>query len=202
MANDCIFEMSIYGKEKDADEFFEILNNDYDKRHMFRIFSAYLYEKEVIDGIAHLTVAGSCAWNCLICMTEGDGSYFLSSDDPNKTSLFIETKRLHLAVELYSEEPGMQFQEHFIFIDGKAVCEDCIDYEEWYIEDESTLESHNESHPEHILTMDEVENLDEPIFKYGGYESWDFTDYTSVIKNGFKDRIFGLSVSPDSIKNR
>ena len=45
----------------------------------------------------------------------------------------IESERLNLDIEVYSEECGMCFQEHYVILKGDLVCDECVDWCEYYL---------------------------------------------------------------------
>jgi hypothetical protein len=64
--------------------------------------------------------------------------------------MFEACNQLQLDMEVYSEECGVGFEEHFIFIDGELIIDECVDIVEKY--NEETMEYE----------------------RYGGFGDWDF----------------------------
>lgn len=54
----------------------------------------------------------------------------MSDDGKRFPSLESESERLNLALEVFSSEPGVGFQEHYIIVNSEVVVEECEDYEE------------------------------------------------------------------------
>ncbi len=59
----------------------------------------------------------------------------IALQDYQAISLLNETARLSLVVEAFSSEPGCEFQEHLFIDRGKLLIEDCVDYEEYMVDD-------------------------------------------------------------------
>lgn len=107
-------------------------------RHMFRVFEAYVDRD--LDEVNASYINGYCAWSVYSCMFKGGCTYyndFIKGYD-NKyigfmgTTLPDESRRLNLKIEVYSEESGCAFMEHFLIDNGEILIEDCVDvdYEE------------------------------------------------------------------------
>ncbi len=59
------------------------------------------------------------------------------------SDILTETDRLNLTVEIFSSEPGIGFQEHYIINKGEIKVDECPDYSEiWY--DSSDWEGNTE----------------------------------------------------------
>jgi len=87
---------------------------------------------------------GYCAWSVYSCMFEGPHTYY-SDDKDYPVSLSITLpdacKELSLDAEIYSNEPGMCFAEHFLISnEGEILINDCVDFEDVYIEEYDTFE--------------------------------------------------------------
>lgn len=150
MANYCSYEMKIKGKKENVDKLIEYLQSDYyyenkelvkcdADRHFCRVFECHIaddYKEEGYQG--YEIVYGSCAWSVFSCMMSGDHTYYndLIKYKNNKVTCMTKaTKELDLEVEIFSEEPGCCFMEHFLIDKGKILIEDCVDWEEQYDED-------------------------------------------------------------------
>lgn len=116
-------------------------------RHMFRVFEAYV-DRSVDEPNASY-ISGYCAWSVYSCMFKGDYTYYndFLKDYGNRyigfmgTTLPDESRRLNLKVEVYSEESGCAFMEHFLIDNGEILIEDCIDIEYEDILDENGEET-------------------------------------------------------------
>jgi hypothetical protein len=75
-------------------------------------------------------------------------------------------------MEVYSEECGCCFQEHYLYINGEIICEECVDYYEYCIGDYDTKEEAEKEFK--IEITDEEWNSGEDFISRGGFENWDF----------------------------
>ena len=185
MPNYCNYSMCVVGKKKSIEEFIEVMNADYNygtmvfqgDRHMFRVFEAVNDEiVERHDGRLETIINGYCAWSVRSCMFE-DGYYRdLKKNYPNEfrgTTLLLESERLGLDIEVYSEESGMCFQEHYVIIEGELVRDESVDWEEIWIDGYETKEAAEEDMEITITDEEWAEGQSEGYFTRGGF-AWDF----------------------------
>lgn len=164
MPNYCSYSMKVKsGKEENIKEFLEIMRADYNyneegvnvcnTRHFFRIFEA---EPQQIaegkenkdleigkddDGKFYMIIDGYCAWSIYMCMFSGEGTYYYckaNAEHGDKSmGVHIEeiSKELKLDIEIFSEETGLEFMEHYIIEEGDLVLEEEFDYQELYDEE-------------------------------------------------------------------
>ena len=187
MPNLCNFSMMVIGEEEKLDEFIEILHNDYDNLHMFRIFEAYEeYREELDDNKMVCLLNGECAWSVFVCMFPGEYTYYDSEkDSPTKTNILIESERLGLDIEIFSEECGMCFMEHYIIKSGELIVDEESTYKIFCTADYETVEEFNKDTGLNI-SKDIFEKRD--YITKGGFP-WKFTiyDYTigDILPNDF-----------------
>lgn len=157
MANNCLFDMRITGKEDAIKEFIAMLKweGEFKENGLGRTYSFYAEELEKTDipGVYSVTGYGDCAWSVLTAMCK---EYMKEAP-----SLESETERLGLVVEVYSSEPGCCFQEHYLFVKGDTVINECVDYEEHWVGDFDSLEEYNKANdtnftPDMINDNDDV----------------------------------------------
>lgn len=169
MANLCYFEIRAIGTKESIEEFVKVFNydegSDEDGYYLARTEIHEIICEELPDGNCKATVCGDCAWSVHSCMRDGAFTYYGDRKyaDAHITTLDILSKELNLTIEVYSEECGFEFMEHFLIRNGVAEIEDCLDYEELDVSDELSYES----------TDDELsEWLEEHIdtFKHYGME--------------------------------
>ena len=157
MANLCSFSMQIKGSKDGIKRFYEAMTQEKDV-WMGRGADCYIEFED--DNTA--SINGSCKWSIQSALIdnamsmdyqkktgEGYWSWDEESQKRDYITLFEACKKYHVNMEVYSEEPGCEFQEHYKYENGCEL-EDCVDYSEEY--DEET--------DEYIST--------------GGYGSWDF----------------------------
>ena len=119
MANNCFYDMHVKGKPADVDKFKEMLT-DYDlPKHFFRVFEAYEYDRsDNPDGTVTAMISGDCAWSVAACMTKDNPLTYCSTFDDG-TSLAEQSAELDLDIEVYAEETGMCFAEHYLYKKGE-----------------------------------------------------------------------------------
>ena len=184
MPNYCYYQMCVKGSKKNVDEFIKVINAHYDygtmefshDRHFFRVFEANCDEiEEVDDDVYKAYISGDCAWSVSTCMLENGYYKDVKERYPKYfrgTTLPIESQRLNLAIEVYSEECGMCFSEHYQIVNGEMLIDECVDYEEYYIGDyNSRLDAEEDLGIE--ITKEEW-NSGEEYIKRGGFEEWYF----------------------------
>ena len=184
MPNLCFYSMCVKGKKENIEEFIKVMEAGYDygtmkfdyDRHMFRVFEAYYDDIEQIDeNVYQVTISGDCAWSVASCMMK-DGYYSdVKKRYPNEfkgTYLQSESLRLELDIEVYSEESGACFQEHYIIRNGDIEVEECVDLYEYYIREYNTKEEAEENLDVEIT--DEEWRSGEEYISRGGFGEWDF----------------------------
>jgi hypothetical protein len=152
--------MCVKGTKESVEEFIKVIQADYDygtmafshDRHLFRVFEAEYDEiEELYNGIYQVIINGYCAWSVYCCMLDtSKSSYYksLKTGYPCEfrgTTLLVESKRLHLDIEVFSEECGMGFQEHYVIKDGELCTDECVDYGEYYIREFSIQQKTKET---------------------------------------------------------
>ena len=132
LANNCYYHMRITGERNAIEEFAKIMSweGPFENDGIGRVYSFEevspmdLYARVNGKEIATYEASGDCAWSVQTAMID-------ASTDRN---LLGEIARLGLAVEIYSSEPGVGFQEHYVIDKGALLIDECVDYEEYWIE--------------------------------------------------------------------
>ena len=140
MANNCMYEMKVVGSKEAINRVVTCLKAHYnysvakpEHKHFFRVFEAYDDKIEKIgDNTYSVFVWGDCAWSVSSCMLSGAHTYYndLKKDFPEifmGTDLKEQSK--DCTIEVFSEETGMGFSEHYIFKNGECLCDDCVEIE-------------------------------------------------------------------------
>ncbi|QIK57027.1 hypothetical protein G7059_03755 [Erysipelothrix sp. HDW6A] len=149
MPNLCFFNMQVKGKPKDLKTVNEILNADYNyennkliscsaEKHIFRTWDIESSFDE------NLEVSGHCAWSVYSCMMEGPYTYYnqLKTFENFKGTTLVEISQTYnVDIEVYSEEPGMCFQEHYLIRNGVVEVDEETPYYENYNEKTGEYES-------------------------------------------------------------
>lgn len=143
MPNYCDYAMKIKGSKRVIERVVKCLTTDYDyskrkpaeHKHFFRVFEAWFNNnkdemKRNEDGTYTLQVNGYCAWSVHSCMCSGAHTYYedCKKEHPNNfmgTTLKEQSKNCE--IEVFSEEPGCMFSEHYLFKNGKCLIDDCIE---------------------------------------------------------------------------
>ena len=139
MANNCFYDLKAVGTKKSVKELVRILQYKHPKLCLYRIFSAEVCDEGVTPhGKYYVIICGDVAWSIYSSM--------LHEPMPGPkgwSDILTETDRLNLTVEIFSSEPGIGFQEHYIINKGEIKVDECPDYSEiWY--DSSDWEGNTE----------------------------------------------------------
>lgn len=151
MANICSFSMAVKGKKENIEQFINMIEQ---KGTIWMGRGAVIHSQDVeeledgkyryqIDGDTKWSIQSSLIDNAVSMRTEPDKWGF--GDDVDKTKLSFVTlleacEQLELAMEVYSEECGIGFQEHFVFDDGELIEHEVVDYTEEYNEETDEYE--------------------------------------------------------------
>ena len=180
MANICSFLMKVRGNKEDIIQFHKATSQE-GKIWMGRGACANLEFEE--DDLAEL--AGTCKWSIQSALiddavsmrTNSRNWYFgegLTSEDFEFVTLYEACRLWNLVMEVYAEESGCCFQEHFVCDKGEVLCDDCVDWEEYWVEDYETKEEAEEELETKITDGEWTIGLEEGRFCRGGFENWDF----------------------------
>lgn len=220
MANCCYYDVRVFGfkNEEDKTAFLRVFDNNYhnpnfsnvtevyatktnclDNRQPYMaLYDAYIEEHE--DGVVQIT--GDCKWSVATSMLGNCPSYYWDCHrDGAKhpyTCLEELSKKYGVIIEVFSEEGGMGFKEHYVVKEGKVVYESCVDWESYYAEDswekfvEETADGVEEDAP---VTKEEYERQvaeGEESISVGGFE--DSEDWVfSAIEKAVEDAKNALS---------
>lgn len=177
MANLCSFLMKVRGNKEDIIQFHKALNQE-GKIWMGRGAETDLTFEE--DGAAFMS--GTCKWsvisalidNAISMRTEPERWYHPPGEEEHEyITLFEACKKWNLIMEVYSEECGFEFQEHFICDKGEVLCDECVHWEEYDIYDYETREEAEED-LDVKFTDEEWANEDDGRICRGGFGEWIF----------------------------
>lgn len=171
MANICSFEMRLRGKRTDIESFYNALTQQGD----IWMGRGACGDLEFEDN-DYACIVGYCKWSivsalidCAISMKKDPNGWYFGDHKPSEfITLWEACRKWNLDMEVYSEEGGMGFQEHFICSKGNILCEDCVEWADYYLDDYETKEEAEEELG--------VEFTD---------EEWD-NRYDQVTRGGFK----------------
>jgi hypothetical protein len=149
MANICSFSMMVRGKKESIETFKKMMNQTgtvYMGRGAEIDFEDMEEINELNDNDYRCQIDGQTKWSIQSSLIDNaismrnDIGRWCFGDDIDKTklsfvTLFEACEQLSLDMECFSEETGIGFQEHYLFIDGKLIKDECVDYSEEYDED-------------------------------------------------------------------
>lgn len=129
MANNCEFVFKVTGAEADVKHFQRkfLWEGEYEgKGYEYGFFFKCLYEDGTDElGQYYIILGGGCRW-----------SIYSSFVTVSEQDLLEVSGELNLIIEGYSKEPGIGFQEHFLYCQGDSIIPlECVDYSEWSLYD-------------------------------------------------------------------
>ena len=147
MANICGFSMLVRGNIDDIKRFCDAMSQN------GNIYMGRGADVEInLDGYDNCAyIDGWCKWSVQSAMVSNaidmrnNPTRWAWSDgtDPTKLefiTLFEACQKWNLDMEVYSEEAGCCFQEHYIVVNGDLICDECVDYYEYNLDDYDTKE--------------------------------------------------------------
>mgnify|MGYP003296935919 CR=1 FL=1 len=176
MANICSFSMYVKGNNDDIQSFYNAMCQN-GKFYMGRGADA---EIVIDEGCANID--GWCKWSVqsalidnAISMRTNPGMWYFGDDfDASQVefiTLFEACKKWNLDMEVYSEECGCEFQEHYMFVDGKLIIDECVEWHEYYLGDFDTKE---EAEEELEIQITDAEWNERECISRGGFGEWHF----------------------------
>lgn len=152
MANYCDFELRAVGNENDIMSFEKYMN-----RVMLKEISPFprwvdidvISHKHLLDNKMEVEIVGTCAWSVYTAMRD--------RDYVNEETLESLSELYNIEIEVYSEESGCQFQEHFYVDKGNIVIDDCEDWAIYYFEDQAELDDFNAAHQSNYSLYEDIE---------------------------------------------
>lgn len=131
MPNYCSFEMKIRGKKEDCLNFLK-KDNCEEENHFWRLFKFDSIEENGDENDYEVGIIGSCAWSLEACCRNSHPLDY-NNNYGNKKDLFTEnTKNFNLVMEVFSNEGGNCFAEHFMYDKGKCLVSEKVDYFEGF----------------------------------------------------------------------
>ena len=179
MANICSFDMRVRGNHANIEKFYNAMMQN-GTIYMGRGADAQIEFED--DDYAAIT--GWCKWSVVSAMVDNAESmrsnpekwWWGDNVDPKNiefVTLFEACKKWNIDMEVYSEESGCCFQEHYVFVDGDLICEECVEWNEYYLGDYETKEEAEKELDIEITEEEWASGADDYISR-GGFENWDF----------------------------
>ena len=177
MANLCSFSMNVKGSHENIEKFYNAMSQN-GTIYMGRGADAQIqYDDEdsraFIDGWCKWSIQSALIDNAISMRNEPDKWYFGENIDKTKLefiTLIEACERWNLTMEVYSEECGCCFQEHYLIRDGIIEINECVDWNEYFLDDYVTKEE-AETELEVTITDDEWK---EKYIERGGFKEWAF----------------------------
>jgi hypothetical protein len=136
MPNICTYSMRVKGTPEAIDELAKRLTDYSHAPHFWRIFDAERCDSPLEDNGELLTgFYGSCAWSVRSCMMDDSPLCYACefASEGKSTSLDKTARELGIDIEVYSEEVGCGFAEHYLYTrDGSKAVAETTDCEEYY----------------------------------------------------------------------
>lgn len=177
MANICDFNMRVRGKHENIEKFYNAMIQN-GNVCMGRGAEAEIEYED--DDVANIN--GWCKWSVLSAMidnaismrTEPNMWYFGPDVDASQfefITLIEACQKWNLDMEVYSEECGCCFQEHILVLNGELVANECVEWNEYSIEDYETKE---EAEADLDIEITDQEWEHDYFISRGGFDNWDF----------------------------
>lgn len=176
MANICSFSMMVKGEHENIEQFYNAMSQN-GNIYMGRGAEAEIYYKDEncaqIDGWCKWSVQSAMINNAISMRTEPNLWAFSAreKEELEFITLLEATEKWNLVMEVYSEEPGCEFQEHYVFDNGTILCDECVEYHEHWICEYETKEDAEE---ELGITITDEQWKYEDCISYGGFDVWAF----------------------------
>ena len=181
MANICSFSMLVKGRHDDIEKFYNAMSQD-GPIYMGRGAEAEIDYEDNYDceGNDRATIDGWCKWSVQSAMYDNAISMKTKPEmwafhDVNPSELefltFVEaSERWNLEVEVYSEESGCCFQEHYLVRNGVVEIDECVEWNEYWLD---CYETKEEAEEELEMEITDAE-WEEGLVQRGGFEEWVF----------------------------
>lgn len=142
MPNLCDINIIVRGRKEAVEKFSNAISTNYNSNYdkFCRIFQSDISENDSYGLVDYQKYNVTCEWSAFCCMRRGQYSYYddvkndhEQSSDINVTCIEELSEKYGIEVELWSQEPGMEFEEHYHIKNGKILCDDCHEFSEVYI---------------------------------------------------------------------
>lgn len=165
MPNSCIYEMKIRGSHENCNMWLNRMTLYNEQDHFYRIFDVQILEEGGTELDYYMILAGDCAWSLDTCCRANGYS--------NGFDLFaLNTRGLSLKMEAYSSEPGIGFQEHYIYEYGECLEDECRDMREWFWDKYEYPDFKDFKAEEDLPDGIEESDFEEGCYIQGGFPEW------------------------------
>ena len=178
MANLCSFTMKIVGRRDNREKFIKALQQQ-GNIYMGRGATAYPAEETkeycILNGDCKWSVA-SALINNAVSMRRTPEKWFFGNSIQTSMITFITlieaSKIYNVEIEVFSEEPGCAFAEHYLIKEGNVIENECVDYYEYYLGDFETKE---ETEKEYGIKIPDEVWEHEDYYRVGGFDQQDWS---------------------------
>lgn len=165
MANNCCYEMLAVSKNKESlDRLVRIMNYKDPEYYLYRVFFVKEYERNTeppkyLDEFHYIKLVGDVAWSARPWVHDNRDLTIKSKSGAHYSNLREICKALDIGVEVFTEEPGVGFQEHYrVDHNGELTWNECAVWTQGVDENDEIDESLSEGGLEDYL---EWSNYDE-----------------------------------------
>lgn len=133
MPNWCEYDMCAVSKSRESlERLIKIMNYEDNEYYICRVNQATAGDIEQEDDLYTVRIMGFVAWSCVTWFSRIERIDETIESGGHYITLDILCERLGIAVEVFGEESGMEFQEHYICNPkGDIVCNECA---EWHLD--------------------------------------------------------------------
>ena len=148
MPNYCDYEIRAIGTKESIEEFVKVFKdkeNGGSEHFLARTWVNGIDCKDLQDKYK-ATIWGYCAWSVCSCMLDIANGYYRDwkKTEPNITTLEQLSEKHKLTIEVYSEECGCAFSEHYLIRNGIILLNESFKFTEICYSDEIDLDSSDE----------------------------------------------------------
>lgn len=155
MANTCDFSMKVIGEKASIKQFYNALIQNGNLWIGRGADCEIIYEDEgytQINGICKWSIQSALIDDAISMKKEPEKWCFgkNESDDLTFITLIEASEKWNLHIEVFSEEPKCEFMEHYIVKKGNLELDDCVSYQEIWVDEYETKE---EADPNWTITV-------------------------------------------------
>ena len=178
MANECSFSMCVKGNRSDIEQFYNAMKQEGNiwmgKGAVGEIEYYEEENKAIIIGWCKGSVQSAMVDDAISMRTKPQIWHWAEKDPKSLefVTLYEACEKWNIVMEVYSEESGNCFQEHIICDKGDVLCDECVEWHEYCIDEYETKEQAEEELGIEI-TDEEWEEGNDYVSR-GGFEDWNF----------------------------
>lgn len=189
MPNYCRWKMHVQGDPASIEVLAARLRGDMDAELFFpRANLMNTFEMSWLDSRT-ASLEADCAWSVYSCMFDGSNTYKADAMDPSPYATLEDSSReLALKIEVYSNEPGVGFAEHYLFENGEELINETTDYKEFFY-DPDEWESF-EHYKNDLVEFASSRGDHEAVREYFALDEMDFDERGIYATGGFPEIFF------------